>query len=182
MKVESSVFMASGTVLNMQPGFLNWINGPICNALQLAPPSLAVSIRIHVTGKKAPVERHTVHDAVTEVIDDLHNDAGSVSQEGTERGDFLASEFIKIENGRPDLTQMLGEEVQSATGRLSVTGELSTLQRTRVDFDTCICAACCSPKMAETVRRALRFPVSSLRNVLHGGPSVSLFVETYGYA
>ena len=36
--------------------------------------------------------------------------------------------------------------------------------------------------MAQTVRQALQFPVSDPSNVLRGGPSVSLFVETYGYA
>ena len=125
--------MASGTELSMRPDFIDWINEPLCKALQLAPSSLAVSIRIHITCKKT-VERNTVHDVGQEALDHPDSDTGSVSQEGTQRGDILAFESIKIENGRPDLVKMLGEEVQSATGKLSVSGEFSTLQCTHCRF------------------------------------------------
>ncbi|KAL4063886.1 ferric reductase NAD binding domain-containing protein, partial [Scleroderma yunnanense] len=138
--------------------FINWIDEPVCKALQLVPPSLAVSIRIHVTRKHAVAERDTVNGAGRETLE-----LPAVSAESTARGDLLAFESVKTECGRPDLIKMLGEEVQSATGKLSV-------------------SVCGSPGIAQTVRQALRPPVSSPISVLHGGPSVSLFVETYGYA
>lgn len=106
----------------------------------------------------------------------------SASAENT-KGSVLAFESVKVESGRPDLTKMLGEVVLSATGRLSVSGELSPSVLSLCILIRMLSGAVCgSPGMAQTVRQALRFPVSSPSSVLHDGPSVSLFVETYGYA
>jgi hypothetical protein len=44
------------------------------------------------------------------------------------------------------------------------------------------CAVCGSQAIASATRAALRFPVSSPANVLRGGPSVTLHVESFGYA
>lgn len=134
MKVSDGFSWPSGTELSTRPGFINWINEPVYKALQLAPSSLAVSIRIHITCKKA-VERDTVYDVGREAFDHPDGDTGSTSQEDTQKSDILAFESIKIESGRPDLMTILGEEVQSVgTGKLSVSGELSTLQYTRCIF------------------------------------------------
>jgi len=106
-----------------QPDFIDCINEPVRKALQPAPPSLAVAIRIHVTRKDAAVERGMVNGP--EAFEPPGGHSSSASAEST-RGNVLAFESVKVESGRPDLTKMLGEEVQSATGRLSVSGELST--------------------------------------------------------
>lgn len=142
--------------------FINWIDEPVCKALQLASSSVSVSIHTHVTRKNSVAERHAVENARREAFEHPGDDSGS-SAEGTPRGDVLSSESVKIESGRPDFMKILSDEVQSASGKLSV-------------------SVCGSPGMAQTVRQALRFPVSSPSNILGGGPSVSLFVETYGYA
>ena len=160
--------------------FIDWIDEPVCRALQLAPPSLTVSIHIHITRGSAAIQRGTGHDG-REVRQ--RRDPRSASAESTEMGDMLAFDSVRVENGRPDLAKMLGEEVQSATRKLSVSGEsciteLSSHILIHMRYSTAVCG---SLGMAQSVRQALRFPVSSPSNVLRGGPSVSLFVETYGY-
>jgi len=41
---------------------------------------------------------------------------------------------------------------------------------------------CGSQGIVRSIRGALRFPVSSPLNVANGGPSVTLHVESFGYA
>ncbi|KAH7903964.1 hypothetical protein BJ138DRAFT_1073787 [Hygrophoropsis aurantiaca] len=69
---------------------------------------------------------------------------------------------LKTAHGRPDLKKVLQEEVASAVGSMSVN-------------------VCGSRGIVRSVRRALRFPVSSPLNVMRGGPSVTLRVESFGF-
>lgn len=89
-----------------------------------------MSIHIHVTRKNSVAERHAVYDTRREAFEHPGGDSGS-SAEGTARADVLSSESVKIESGRPDFMKILGDEVQSANGKLSVSGEFSTLQYSR---------------------------------------------------
>ncbi|KIJ12652.1 hypothetical protein PAXINDRAFT_14571 [Paxillus involutus ATCC 200175] len=146
---------------------IHWIDDTLIRALQLAPPSLSVSIRIHVTGVPVTtaslprLEDHseqTGDDPNPDIVE--HEDGMAMAK----NKDVLhAMEAVKIENGRPNLPAMLREEVECATGRMSV-------------------SVCGSQGIARSVRHALRFPVSSPLNVLQGGPSVTLHVESFGYA
>jgi len=77
--------------------------------------------------------------------------------------DWMTPPSVRLENGRPDLKSILRGEVNTATGSMSVT-------------------VCGSQSLARTVRRALRFPVSGPYSILSGGPSVTLHVESFGYA
>ncbi|KAF9233623.1 ferric reductase NAD binding domain-containing protein [Melanogaster broomeanus] len=147
---------------------IHWIDDTLIRALQLAPPSLSVSIRIHVTG--VPVTTESLPRLSTGGDEKVGDDSNSeiVELENgkamTKNKDILhAMEAVKIEEGRPNLTAMLREEVECATDRMSV-------------------SVCGSQAIARTVRHALRFPVSSPMNVLNGGPSVTLHLESFGYA
>ncbi|KIJ60858.1 hypothetical protein HYDPIDRAFT_97841 [Hydnomerulius pinastri MD-312] len=149
---------------------IHWIDDTLIRALQLAPPSLSVSIRIHVTGAPATIEplpRLYGNGEGSEPSDDdsrseiVELEGGKAMEKS--KDSLLAIESVKVENGRPNLPAMLREEVECATGRMSV-------------------SVCGSQAVARSVRRSLRFPVSSPLNVLNGGPSVTLHVESFGYA
>ncbi|KAH7890610.1 ferric reductase NAD binding domain-containing protein [Phlebopus sp. FC_14] len=159
------------------PNYMHWIDDMLIRALQLAPPSLSISIRINVTGASGTIEplprldrcgsekdsdARVPDDGSLSEITDSELDNGRKSGEKS-KDSLLALDFVKVENGRPDLPAMLREEVECTSGRMSV-------------------SVCGSQAIARCVRRALRFPVSSPLNVLNGGPSVTLHVESFGYA
>ncbi|KAG1724741.1 ferric reductase NAD binding domain-containing protein, partial [Suillus lakei] len=128
---------------------IHWIDEALIRALRLAPPSLSISIHIHVTGASASIET-------------LSNSHGP--NDNAKRDDSLfAIDSVKLANGRPDLRAILRDEVKAATGRMSV-------------------SVCGSQSITRSVRGALRFPVSSPLSVASGGPSVTLHIESFGYA
>ncbi|KAF9238223.1 hypothetical protein BU15DRAFT_88459 [Melanogaster broomeanus] len=96
-------------------------------------------------------------------------ESDSVDQDNTIENKTTASEsilsasWITMSSGRPDLKAILREEVNGAVGRMSV-------------------SVCGSQGLAGSVRHALRFPVSGMHSILRGGPSVTLYVESFGYA
>ncbi|KAH7925255.1 hypothetical protein BV22DRAFT_452820 [Leucogyrophana mollusca] len=138
---------------------IRWIEEALVKAVQLAPSFLTVAIHIHITDSSALATSLGEGDS-------LHT--ASVGQDGHDvpaRGKHLILSMpgVRMEPGRPDLDRMLKEEAAAATGRMSV-------------------SVCGSQAIARSVRHALRFPVSSPSNVLRGGPSVTLHVESFGYA
>ncbi|KAF9223031.1 iron reductase [Gyrodon lividus] len=80
-----------------------------------------------------------------------------------DREPVSGASWIMMKSGRPNLKAILREEVNEAVGRMSV-------------------SVCGSQGLARSVRHALRFPVSGPYSILHGGPSVTLYVESFGYA
>ncbi|KIJ58174.1 hypothetical protein HYDPIDRAFT_119859 [Hydnomerulius pinastri MD-312] len=86
----------------------------------------------------------------------------SQDQSGGNDG-ILAATWLKIEAGRPDVKAILKDEVSWASGRMSV-------------------SVCGPQSLSRSVRHALRFPVSGPSSILHGGPSVTLYSESFGYA
>ncbi|EGN94612.1 hypothetical protein SERLA73DRAFT_188592 [Serpula lacrymans var. lacrymans S7.3] len=148
---------------------LYWIDDTLIKAIQLAPPHLAVDIRIHVTGARttvAPLEQaygdddtESIHsDSRSEIAEHEYNEVVDKSKDS-----ILAMSAVRVENGRPNLDGILKEEVGMATGRMSV-------------------SVCGSQAVARATRNALRFPVSGPTSVLSGGPSVTLHIESFGYA
>ncbi|KAG2151631.1 ferric reductase NAD binding domain-containing protein [Suillus bovinus] len=149
---------------------IHWIDDVLIRALRLAPPSLSISIRIHVTG--APVTMETLpasygrNDDVEPARDDSRSEVVELQDgKATEiRNDSLfAIDFVKLAHKRADLRAILRDEVEAATGRMSV-------------------SVCGSQSITRSVRGALRFPVSSPLSVANGGPSVTLHIESFGYA
>ncbi|KAG6369816.1 hypothetical protein JVT61DRAFT_13530 [Boletus reticuloceps] len=70
---------------------------------------------------------------------------------------------LKVTDGRPNLEHIVSEEINTASGKVSV--------------------SVCGPNaMAKVVREALRLPWSNPSSPLNGGPSVTLHVECFGYA
>ncbi|RPD78372.1 hypothetical protein L226DRAFT_481122 [Lentinus tigrinus ALCF2SS1-7] len=131
---------------------MEWIAKPLVNALERAPPSLEIAIRIFVTGGQKADQMPLMNN----------NDSDSMySMERSMRPRMLADfPSVQVTPGRPDIPKMLKDEVTGATGRLSVT-------------------VCGSGAIVKSCREALRLPFST---TLFGGPSVVLHVESFGYA
>ncbi|KAG2346622.1 hypothetical protein BDR05DRAFT_959562 [Suillus weaverae] len=150
---------------------IHWIDDVLIRALKLAPPSLSISIHIHVTSAPAPVEILTQssgpNDDAKPVRDDSCSDVAVELQDRKvmeiNNDSLFTIDSVNLANGRPDLWAILRDEVKVATGRMSV-------------------SVCGSQSIARSVRGALRFPVSSPLSVANGGPSVTLHIESFGYA
>ncbi|KAG1726686.1 ferric reductase NAD binding domain-containing protein [Suillus lakei] len=147
---------------------IHWIDEVLIRALRLAPPSLSISIQIHVTGAPATIEilpqSYGPNDDAKPVRDDSRSEElqdGKIMEISSDA--LFAIESVKLAHERPDLQTILRDEVKAATGRMSV-------------------SVCGSQSIARSVRGALRFPVSNPLSVANGGPSVTLHVESFGYA
>ncbi|KAG1894697.1 ferric reductase NAD binding domain-containing protein [Suillus fuscotomentosus] len=145
-------------------GYVQWIEEALIKAIQLAPPSLTISIRIFDTGslsKAQSMEENYSPSTPTE--------KNGIPEQVVTRKTSLTSSMllslrgVKMESGRSDLDGLLKEEVSIASGSMSV-------------------SVCGSQNISRAVRHALRFPVSGPSSILSGGPSVTLYVESFGYA
>ena len=151
----------------MFSGHAQWISDALYRANALTPTWLTVSIRIFATRGGVPFSESSL---------DLER---TPEKEGAH--DWVVPPTVRMESGRPDLKAILRGEVSTAVGSMSVTGALLV-----VDFGcavglTCV-VVCGSQSLTRSVRRALRFPVSGPASILNGGPSVTLHVESFGYA
>ncbi|KAG1768915.1 ferric reductase NAD binding domain-containing protein [Suillus placidus] len=149
---------------------IHWIDDVLIRALRLAPPSLSISIHIHVTSAPETIEilpqSYGPNDDAKPARDDSCSDVVELQDRKAmeiNNGSLFTIDSVKLANGRPDLQAILRDEVKTATGRMSV-------------------SVCGSQSIARSVRGALRFPVSSPLNVANGGPSVTLHIESFGYA
>lgn len=97
-------------------------------------------------------------DSRSEVVELQDGKAMEISNDS-----LFAIESVKLAYQRADLRAILRDEVKAATGRMSV-------------------SVCGSHSTTRSVRGALRFPVSSPLSVANGGPSVTLHIESFGYA
>ncbi|EIW76078.1 iron reductase [Coniophora puteana RWD-64-598 SS2] len=132
-----------------------WIEQALVKAIQLAPPSLSISIRIHVTGSTSQPLGPSPDGSLEKVTGD---DASERTSKG--KSSFLTLSAVRVENGRADINELLNEEVASASGRMSV-------------------SVCGSQSISRAVRSSLCLSPSG---VLSGGPSIVLHVESFGYA
>ncbi|KIJ59307.1 hypothetical protein HYDPIDRAFT_100927, partial [Hydnomerulius pinastri MD-312] len=130
---------------------LHWIEDALFRVHEVAPSSLNVSIRIFVT-------RGNVARSESDSMELSSQDQSLGGKDG-----ILAVTWLKIETGRPEVKAILKDEVNGASGRMSV-------------------SVCGPQSLSRSVRHALRFPVSGPSSILHGGPSVTLYSEAFGYA
>lgn len=143
---------------------IHWIDQVLIRALRLAPPSVSISIHIHVTGAPATVETLPRSCGVKDEPEVEPEDSPLELQDRKameiSSGSLFAIDSVKVVYERADLRVLLGDEVRAATGRMSV-------------------SVCGSQSMARSVRGALQFSPMSVAN---GGPSVTLYIESFGYA
>ncbi|KAI0635361.1 iron reductase [Trametes polyzona] len=139
------------------PTHIEWVSAALSRALELASSDLDISVRIFVT---APGGHSIAREGSWNEDESVHSSEGTSPVAKTRPSSLLDFPTVQIAQGRPDLAVLLHEQVETNTGRLSVT-------------------VCGSQGIARACRRALRIPLSS---VLKGGPSVVLHVESFGYA
>ncbi|KAF8838191.1 hypothetical protein BDN67DRAFT_971947 [Paxillus ammoniavirescens] len=149
--------------------FLRWVEEALTKANKFAPPGLKVVIRVFLTsGRPFPATATLPNPSASatslsnpfETPNPFQDPENSFDK--PERHIFSAP-WLEIVSGRPNLQGILEDEIHAATGRVSV--------------------SVCGPNaMARVVRKALRFPWSSPVSPLNGGPTVTLYIESFGYA
>ncbi|KAG1804077.1 uncharacterized protein BJ212DRAFT_1395224, partial [Suillus subaureus] len=145
-------------------GCVQWIEEALIKAVQLAPPSLTVSIRIFDTGSPSTSQYMEEDFSLSNPTEKNGTPEQVLTRKVSVSSSMLFSlHGVKMESGRADLDALLKEEVSMASGSMSV-------------------SVCGSQGIARAVRHALRFPVSGPSSILSGGPSVTLYVESFGYA
>lgn len=104
--------------VNAPLGHVQWISNALSKALILAPSSLQVDVRIHITG--------SAQGSISQSFDDDsdHSVRGK-EEKDTHLASVLDLETVKTAEGRPDIRAMLLEEVESTSGRMSVSGKCS---------------------------------------------------------
>ena len=91
--------------------------------------------------------------------------------------------WLNINSGRPNLERILSEEINAASGKVSVSGRCSGFGLLPGLIGISLFDKVCGPNaLAKVVRKALRIPWSSSSSPLNGGPSVTLHVACFGYA
>ncbi|KAI0777451.1 iron reductase [Trametes elegans] len=135
---------------------IEWVSDALAKALDLAPSDMEIAIRIFVTSGDAT----SLAPGQTPSEDDSVHSSENTDPEKTRASSLLNLAAVQVSVGRPDLPALLRNEIESGTGRLSVT-------------------VCGSQGIKQACRSALKVPITS---VLRGGPSVVLHVESFGYA
>jgi predicted ferric reductase len=146
--------------------YIQWIEEALIKAVQLAPPSLTVSIRIFITAPSSTMQPNPSREddsSISSSTEKKGSPGHTIIRKDSLSLSFMSLRGVKMENRRPNLDALLREEVDATSGRMSV-------------------SVCGSQGIARSVRHALRFPVSGPSSILSGGPSVTLHVESFGYA
>lgn len=150
-------------------------------ALQLAPASMKVDIRIFVTRANGSILAASESAASA--------DSDSMISDGHEKkedfSDLLSHSAVRVIDGRPDLGAILGQEAEETfNGRMSVSGQCLQISAffTPSCLPSCFFAVCGSQTIASAVRKGVQFSVAGMTSVMRGSPSVTLHVESFGYA
>ncbi|KAL0959061.1 hypothetical protein HGRIS_014361 [Hohenbuehelia grisea] len=133
----------------------SWVSETLYKALMLAPAGLEIHIKLFVTGH-AP-------DVVSWGDSESMLSKSPISPRSAQAPPLLGLPAVQVNTGRPDLRSILCQEADCTNGRMSVN-------------------VCGSRSISNAVKAALSFPVSSVNSVLKGGASVTLHVESFGYA
>ncbi|KAF4618189.1 hypothetical protein D9613_011675 [Agrocybe pediades] len=134
---------------------IKWIEDIVLPALENIPDSISVQMKFFVT---AVLENpQTWDDESDENMEEKgRSSSGPSSQTGSK---LLELSFASLEQGRPDVHNLIKDEIGRATGPISIN-------------------VCGTDKLASSVREATRAP--RLGDVLRGGPSIDLHVEAFG--
>lgn len=142
-------------LMSLRAEHLAWISDTLLKAIQLAPASLKVDVRIFVTG-----------GSITGSFDGESMSSGTESQKKDNISDLLAHSAVTLCEGRPDISTILREEAESTSGRMSVSGEYifpHAAQRPGADYRVLQCVA----------RRRLRPPCAKACGLASRGPRAS---------
>jgi len=104
--------------------YVQWIEEALVKAVQLAPSSLTVSIRIFDTG--SPSLSQSMEEDFN--LSSPTEKKGTPEQVVTRKGSLTSSMLLSLrgvsmEKGRSDLDALLKEEISMASGSMSVSGK-----------------------------------------------------------
>ena len=83
--------------------------------MQSIPPTISVAVQLYITGIAAAAQGldESLKDSCSEVM--LTSDSQFYST-------ILRSPFVQVHQGRPNLKQLISNEIGEATGRVSING------------------------------------------------------------
>jgi ferric-chelate reductase len=144
-------------------GHVEWISDALVPVLYSAPPSIAVQIRLFVTGANS-----RDYDDVEKITE--HSSDKSVMK-------VLNSPLLRVRRGRPDLYGIITEQIAGAGGDISVNGTNAANLQLVVSMTE---LPVCGP---ETMTNGVRTALSDPRplDILKGGPNVSLHIESFSF-
>ncbi|EPQ59825.1 hypothetical protein GLOTRDRAFT_71520 [Gloeophyllum trabeum ATCC 11539] len=153
---------------------LGWVSAAIAKALATTPPSMSISIHIHLTSSpQEPLpnspeawDDDSVHNGRTRGALTNQESSESIGKEkaGSTISTLLDVDAVTVQDGRPNIGALMKEELDTATGRMTV----------------CVCG---SEGIARAVRSSLLInPLAGSNSVIRGAPSITLHVESFGYA
>ncbi|KAJ3815726.1 ferric reductase NAD binding domain-containing protein [Lentinula lateritia] len=159
---------------------INWISLVLAKALSITPDSLKVDVRIFVTGSDVPDLGYELPEATpsTSSVGCAQTPVSEKAPEpiafGNQCDDLIENlpslsslapfRSVTMMQGRPSLATLLQEEAEETRG-----GSMWV-------------TVCGSQSIASAVRKGLQFPVAGPSTLLRGGATVSLHVESFGYA
>ena len=101
---------------------MKWISKPLINALERAPPSLEIAIRIFVTAGQKPDQMPLMNNNDSDSMYSINGPTATNADMPMPPRMLADFPSVQITSGRPDIPKMLKDEVAGASGRLSVTG------------------------------------------------------------
>ena len=126
---------------SFSPEHIHWIDETLIRALHSAPRSLSISVRIYVTAARRNIQVMQRTYGQNDNAEAVHGDSSSECEGIEKRKDsLLAIEAVQLEHARCDLQSVLRDEVEMATGRMSVSGlsySLHCLQMTVILIISC---------------------------------------------
>ena len=95
--------------------YIHWIANNLAPALENIPPSISVAVQLYITGSTAAAQGldESLKESCSEVM--LTPDSRLYST-------LLQSPFVQVHQGRPNLKQLISNEIGEATGRVSING------------------------------------------------------------
>ena len=119
-------------------GQVEWISNALTNALELAPSSLEIAVRIFVTGRQnaTPIPLTMTKNSSYSMT----TLGSSTPNTSTSPQSLTEHPSVQITQGRPNIRALLRGEVDNATGRLSVTGMVLSGSRQKIQVLTRWCS------------------------------------------
>ncbi|KZT29767.1 hypothetical protein NEOLEDRAFT_1127587 [Neolentinus lepideus HHB14362 ss-1] len=154
------------------PSHLRWVAPALMKAISMAPARMSMSISVYITSSTKldlPKLLDTFDSDAQSLRSSFNRSEESVFTEkklggGPSVSGLLDLHAVQISYGRPNFDSILYDEMLNADGHMTV-------------------GVCGSQAIARAVRSALKVnPFAGANGVLKGGPSVTLHVESFGYA
>ncbi|KAI0316314.1 ferric reductase NAD binding domain-containing protein [Amylostereum chailletii] len=132
---------------------IDLIHSSLSKALHTVPSSLEVEVHIYITGGDSSGSSETSL---------VHSELDPSEKQSSPLSKLARIPRTRIKKGRPDVREAIAEAAALAQGSMAV-------------------ALCGPSSMVVDGQRALRSSLAGPANVLRGGPSITLFVESFGY-